>query len=196
MKVIRKISEILDRVCGVVIVFMIGAMVILTTAQIIFRTWFTSLSWSEEVTRYLLIWSTFLGATCVYRHFGNIAITFVQDAMPVPVRKAMRIMVQVLCLVLFVLLCYYGTRYTLNLKKTATSIPIKMSYIFMVVPVSMGICIIHSIVLLIDEFHRSGDENELSGEKEEYAEEMEEFAKEIEKEAAGAAEGVNRGERL
>ena len=82
MKVLHKISDILDNICGVLIVFMIGAMVILTTAQIIFRTWFTSLSWSEEATRYLLIWSTFLGATCVYRHSGNIAITFVQDLFP------------------------------------------------------------------------------------------------------------------
>ena len=154
---------------------MIGAMVILTTAQIIFRTWFTSLSWSEEVTRYLLIWSTFLGATCVYRHFGNIAITFIQDSLPGTAKKIVRILVQVICLVLFVLLCYYGTKYTLNLKKTATSIPIKMSYVFMVVPISMGICIIHSLVLLFDEFHRPDDGKELSGEMEEYAEEMAEF---------------------
>ena len=161
MKVLNKISEILDRVCGVLIVFMIGAMVILTTAQIIFRTWFTSLSWSEEVTRYLLIWSTFLGATCVYRHFGNIAITFVQDSLPGSARRIMRILVQVICLVLFVLLCYYGTKYAFNLKKTATSIPVKMSYVFMVVPISMGICVIHSVVLLVDELRRFNEKEEV-----------------------------------
>ena len=44
------------------IVLMIGAMVIITTAQIICRIWFTALSWSEEVTRFLLIWATFLGS--------------------------------------------------------------------------------------------------------------------------------------
>ena len=156
MKALHKISEILDNVCGVLIVFMIGAMVLLTTAQIIFRTWFTSLSWSEEVTRYLLIWSTFLGATCVYRHSGNIAITFIQDSLPEKARKILCVLVHVICLGLFVLLCYYGARYAMNLKKTATSIPIKMRYVFMVVPVSMGICIIHSLVLLFDELHGSG----------------------------------------
>ena len=186
MKALNKIRELLDRICGVLIVFMIGAMVILTTAQIIFRTWFTALSWSEEVTRYLLIWSTFLGSTCVYRHFGNIAITFIQDSVPVAVRKVLRILVQVICLVLFVLLCYYGTKYALNLKKTATSIPIRMCYIFMVVPISMGICIIHSVTLLFDEFMRSEEKKELTGEFEEYAEEMEAFTK------TTADEEVNR----
>ena len=79
MKPLLKISDLLDRICSVLIVFMIGAMVIITVAQIIFRTWFSALSWSEELTRYLLIWSTFLGATCVYRHSGNISITFIQS---------------------------------------------------------------------------------------------------------------------
>ena len=68
--------------CSVLIVVMLGLMVVITTAQIVCRTFFTSLSWSDEVTRYLLIWSTFLGATCVYRHGGNIAITFIQDMVP------------------------------------------------------------------------------------------------------------------
>lgn len=76
-KVLSPVSDALDRVCSVAIVLMLGLMVIITAAQIICRTFFTSLTWSDEVTRYLLIWSTFLGATCVYRHSGNIAITFI-----------------------------------------------------------------------------------------------------------------------
>ena len=75
-KILSPVSDALDRVCSVLIVAMLGLMVVITTAQIVCRTFFTSLSWSDEVTRYLLIWSTFLGATCVYRHGGNIAITF------------------------------------------------------------------------------------------------------------------------
>ena len=162
MKALYKISDVLDKVCGVLIVFMIGAMVILTTAQIIFRTWFTSLSWSEEVTRYLLIWSTFLGATCVYRHSGNIAITFIQDSLPEKAGRFLRILVQAVCLALFVLLFFYGSKYAMNLKKTATSIPVDMKYIFMVVPISMGICILHALVLLVDEFRKAGKGEEES----------------------------------
>ena len=82
MKVLQKISSVLDSIFGFLVVIMIGAMVIITTAQIICRVWFTALSWSEEVTRFLLIWATFLGATCVYRRSGNIAITAVQTMFP------------------------------------------------------------------------------------------------------------------
>ena len=151
MKALEKISNSLDKVCEVLIVLMIGAMVIITTAQIIFRTWFTALTWSDEVTRYLLIWSTFLGATCVYRHGGNIAITFIQEAFPEKVTRFLRIFVHLLCMLLFIVLFYYGCRYVTKLNKTATTLPIKMKYIFLCIPISMVICAFHALVLMLKE---------------------------------------------
>lgn len=151
MKILKKISDWLDKFCGVLIVIMMAAMVVITTAQIIFRTWFTALTWSDEVTRYLLIWSTFLGATCVYRHGGNIAITFVQDALPAKARKALKVLVHVVCFVLFAVLLYYGIQYCAKLKKTATAMPIKMKYIFLCIPISMGVCMYHALVMSIEE---------------------------------------------
>ena len=146
-----KVSDWLDKVCGVLIVAMLGAMVVVTGAQIVCRTWFTALSWSDEVTRYLLIWSTFLGATCVYRHGGNISITFVQEAFPPRAAKALRILVHAVCMVLFAVLMCYGCRYCAKLNKTATALPIKMKYIFTCIPISMGISIIHALKLTVDE---------------------------------------------
>ena len=151
MKVLDKISEALDKICGAIIVVMIAAMVVITTAQIICRTWFTALSWSDEVTRYLLIWSTFIGATCVYRHGGNINITFVQEAFGPKVTKILKILVHVICFVLFAVLLYYGVQYCQNLRKTATALPIKMKYIFICIPVSMGVCMYHALVLALHE---------------------------------------------
>ena len=151
MKTLEKISDFLDRFCGVLIVFMIGAMVIITTAQIIFRTWLTALTWSDEVTRYLLIWSTFLGTTCVYRHSGNISITVFQEAFPEKAAAVLKILVHVICMVLFVVLCYYGCQYVTKLNKTATTLPIKMKYVFICVPVSMAICAFHALVMMLEE---------------------------------------------
>ena len=151
MKILRKISDWLDKICGAIIVVMIGAMVVITTAQIVCRTWFTALTWSDEVTRYLLIWSTFLGATCVYRHGGNIAITFVQDALPEKLGRALKVLVHVICRVLFAVLLYYGCRYVTKLNKTATALPIKMKYVFLCVPISMGVCMYHALVMTIEQ---------------------------------------------
>ena len=150
-KLLTPVSDALDKLCGLLIVVMLGVMVIVTGAQIVCRTWFTALSWSDEVTRYLLIWSTFLGATCVYRHSGHIAITLVQDSVPKPLGKAMRVAVQAICFVLFAVLLVFSIQYCGKLKKTATALPIKMKYIYLCIPISMGINMLHALVLGLGE---------------------------------------------
>ena len=155
MKLIKKIltpvSDVLDKTCSALIVFMLGAMVIVTGAQIVCRTWFTALSWSDEVTRYLLIWSTFLGATVVYRHNGHISVSLVQDAVSAKTAKALRVLVHIICFVLFTVLLHYSTLYCAKLKKTATAMPIKMKYIYSCIPVSMAIMMIHSLLMTAEE---------------------------------------------
>lgn len=151
MKTLEKIADLLDAVCGFVIVIMVGLMVIFTTAQIICRTWFTSLTWAEEATRFLLIWASFLGATCVYRHSGNIAVTFVQDLFPPSARRIVRIFVHAVCLVLFVVLFYYGILYCGKQVRFAAAIPIKMKYVYMCLPISMCIMAYQAFVLMLRE---------------------------------------------
>ena len=151
MQALKKISTVLDKVCGVCIVIMLGLMVIFTMAQIICRTWFTALSWSEEATRFLLIWSTFLGATCVYRHNGNIAITALQGAVPPKARKVLSILVHIVCLILFIILFIYGTQYCSKQVRMAAAIPIKMKYIYSCLPISMVILAFHAFVMMLEE---------------------------------------------
>ncbi len=159
MKILKKTSDVLDIVCGALIVLMLAALVTVVTLQIVWRTWFTSRPWTEEVTRYLLIWSTYLGATCVYRHSGNINITILQNLMPEKVGKGMRILVHALCLVIFVVLAYYGIRYCGKLTKTATSIPLKMKQVYSCMPASMIIMAYHAFVMMLEEmFDRNGEE--------------------------------------
>ena len=150
-KILTPVCDALDKVCSLLIVFMLGAMVVITGAQIICRTWFTALSWSDEVTRYLLIWSTFLGATVVYRHGGHISVTFLQDAVKPRTAKVLRILVHAICFALFAVLFYYSTLYCMKLKKTATAMPIKMKWIYMCIPISMGIMMLHALLMGTEE---------------------------------------------
>ena len=150
-KILTPISDALDKICSFLIVVMLGLMVIITGAQIVCRTWFTALSWSDEVTRYLLIWSTFLGATVVYRHNGHISVTLLQDAVKPKTAKALRVAVHAICFVLFAVLLYYSTIYCGKLKKTATAMPIKMKYIYTCIPISMAIMMIHALLMGTEE---------------------------------------------
>ena len=148
---LEKLSLILDKISSVTIAVMLALMVIFTIAQVVCRTWFTSLSWSEEAVRFLLIWSTFLGASCVYRRNGNIAITVIQDLFPHGMKKNIRAFIHAFCFVIFCMLCYYGILYCSRQVRTASAIPIKMKYIYMCLPLSMIIMSIHSAVMFIKE---------------------------------------------
>ena len=164
---LRRVSDVLDKVCGALIVVLLGAMVLVTAAQIIARflcgyiDWIRPLSWSEELTRYMLIWSTFLGATCVYYHGGNIAITAVQGLFPEKGQDILKTLVHLICLVLFIVLTVYGVRYTQKLGKNATSLPIKMRWVFAVVPFSTCVMAWHALALTLDSVRAA-----LSGRKE------------------------------
>lgn len=154
--ILTKVSYLLDTVFGAACVFLLAAMVITTSAQIICRVlctyveWIKPLSWSEELTRYMLIWLSFFGATCVYRHNGNIAITVVQQALPKPVAKALEILVHVICLVLFIVLMKYAIRYIGKQTRKAACLPIKMSTAYMCIPISLGALIYHSFTMIIE----------------------------------------------
>ena len=153
MKLLEKSADVLDSICSAVIVLMVGLMVVFTTAQIICRTWFTSLTWAEEACRFLLIWASFLGATCVYRHSGNIAVTFVQDFFPAGVRGWIRVFVHAVCMLLFAVLFYYGVLYCGKQVRNAAAIPIKMKYVYLCLPISTVIMAYHAFVLLLRELN-------------------------------------------
>ena len=69
---VHKASDLVNKLCSILCVVMLIAMVIITGMQIVFRVFFTALSWSEEATRYLLVWSTFIGGSVVYKAAGHI----------------------------------------------------------------------------------------------------------------------------
>ena len=75
-KLLSNLSNIVDRaMVGIVFLIMAG-LVIVTTLQVVFRVAFNALTWSEEMSRYLLVWGTFFGATLAYKRGNHIAVTF------------------------------------------------------------------------------------------------------------------------
>lgn len=150
---IHRLSEILDKVMEAVIVFMLGAMVVITGAQIICRIFFTSLAWSEEATRYLLIWSTLLGAGCVYKHAGHISISVVQDALPSKAKDMMQILIHGLCIMLFIMIAWYGIQYFGKQgNQLSPALRLPMRYVYTCIPVGCGIMAFHALDAVAQSF--------------------------------------------
>ena len=142
----NRVSATIDKVCLAVVVVMLAVMVGLTCSQIICRLFFKALSWSDEATRYLLVWSTFLGASCVYRANGHIAITALHGLITHKMKKAVQILIHLLCIVVFVVALYYGIQYAgKQSAQLSPSLRMPMSYMYAAIPAGFSLCLLHAI---------------------------------------------------
>jgi TRAP-type C4-dicarboxylate transport system permease small subunit len=150
MKAFHKFSEWLDYACGGLCVVCVVGMVVLTGLQIACRIWFTALAWSEELTRYLMVWATFLGASCVYRRSGHISVTVIQTLFPVSCQKAMQVCCHLLCGAFFLAAVSYGIDYMdMQSRQLSAALRIPMSLVYLAIPTGCAIMVFHVLDLLL-----------------------------------------------
>lgn len=114
-------------------------LVVLVLAQVYTRFLTTSsLTWSEELSRFLMIWLVFLGSVNLYKNDGHIWVENFVDLLP----KKARILVLILAdmaIILFFGIIASGAITLLPTTHTQYSpaLDIRMSYVYAIVPLSM-----------------------------------------------------------
>lgn len=150
-KAVKKASDFVDKISCWFVVLLIGGMVFFTAIQIIARVFFEALSWSEEITRYLLIWSTFIGAGCVYKRNGHINVTFIQDFFKDNAKKYVRLLVHLLCGAFFAIAIYFGIKYMGKQgSQLSAALRIPMSLMYMAIPIGCGIMFLHMLSAVLE----------------------------------------------
>jgi TRAP-type transport system small permease protein len=125
--------------------FLIGsAICIILFAQVISRYGGASLGWSEEVSRHLLVAITFLGGTAAYKRASFIGLKGIGHRLGPNVQKGIHLVLELLVLVCFLVLTWFGFVYTLKAwHHTSASLQIPMSIPFAVIPLSTLILVVH-----------------------------------------------------
>jgi TRAP-type C4-dicarboxylate transport system permease small subunit len=106
-----------------------------------------SILWVEEVSRYLMIWLTFLGAGLVLRYGGHIGIDTLQEALP---RHApwIRAAIFLLLLVFFVTMLWLGARYSMvTWGQTTPVMQIPIGAVYLAMPVGFALLIVHLLLM-------------------------------------------------
>jgi TRAP-type C4-dicarboxylate transport system permease small subunit len=149
---LKKISDYLNSIIKFLVFLMLAAMTIVITLQIICRVFFTALSWTEELSRYLLVWGSLLAATVAYKQGAHIAITFVVEKLKDKRRKALSILANIISIVFFLIGIYYGIKMiSLQIYQTSPALLIPMKIIYLCLPLSFLIMLYYGIVNLIGE---------------------------------------------
>ena len=64
MKAVHTIDHVVNTILRWIVMIMLSVMSVVVFAQVVFRIVHLSIPWSEELSKYLLIWSTFIIDRC------------------------------------------------------------------------------------------------------------------------------------
>jgi TRAP-type transport system small permease protein len=138
------------------LIIMLAAMATMVFANVALRFLTDhSILWVEEVSRYLMIWLTFLGAGLVLRHGGHIGIDTLQEKFP---RRAahMRALIFVLLLGFFAFMAWIGTRYAaLTWSQTTPVLEIPVGFVYLAIPAGFALLIAHLLLMAVPYVRRN-----------------------------------------
>lgn len=99
MSFLSRIKTGLDRVLDVLMILLLGGIVLLVLLQISQR--YFSLfptPWTEEMSRYLFVYLTFLGSALLIKEKGHITVDLIVERLPRKLRLVVFVLVQLLML--------------------------------------------------------------------------------------------------
>lgn len=150
--IIKKTSDTLDGFTLKAVTALIVAMIITITLQILSRTLAQAFTWTEELSRYLLVWSTFLGATLAYKRGLHISVTLFLDRFPERFRSPAIIAGAVLSMLFFVIIIWNGfALMAMQIFQVSPALQLPMRWVYLVIPASAVIMLIHGASFIAGE---------------------------------------------
>lgn len=148
----KKISEWLNVLIKYISGLMLAIMAIVVTIQIIFRIFFNALSYTEELSRYLLVWSSLFAASVAYQQGSHIGVTFIKERFQGHWKNIITILIHFLCSLFFLVSIHYGFQLiNMQVFQTSPALLIPMRYIYLGIPLSFSVMLFHSLIFLWEE---------------------------------------------
>ncbi|RKF20898.1 TRAP transporter small permease [Alginatibacterium sediminis] len=136
--------------------FMLLVMTVIVLIQVAFRYVLnTPLSWTDESSRFLMIYMTYLCLPLIYLNDRNIAMSFVTDKLKgTRVYELLMIIAHVAALVLFAVWIYFGYTFFKTGSVMADSLPIPMYMVYAIPPVMLFISCFSALEKLCGSLHK------------------------------------------
>lgn len=154
---LRKTLDALDKIIMLVLVAVLTVMVAVGAMQVFSRYVLqSSLSWSEELMRYLYVWATMLGLGVAIRRKSFACVDSLLDFVGKKSeggKRAMQVVSFLFQVGVFLLLIVYGGSYTLRgLTQHSPAMLLKMAYIYAAFPVGGFLGLVYTLEEGYDNF--------------------------------------------
>lgn len=158
MKIIHDIDKVINKILRFIVIIMLSVMSVVVFAQVLFRIVHLSIPWSEELSKYLLIWSTFLGAAICIRKGSLVGLEFLKNSMSEEKQKILQTILNLIVCAMLLFLINVGFwavrrvwfQITLVLK-------LSMGLMYAAIPIGSVFMLINQILVTI--YLWKGEEN-------------------------------------
>ncbi|MBY7144476.1 TRAP transporter small permease [Virgibacillus sp. NKC19-3] len=155
----------IDRVNNVVkylVSILFIALVVLVFMQVVTRFIINyPLSWTEEISRYLMIYIVFIGSALAVRTNEHIAIDFLLEIISPKNKKRLNIITLFISVLFFAMLTYFGFQLTLIVFDQATpTLQFSMAWAYAAIPAGSLLMILNVFAVLIQMKKRGMSETE------------------------------------
>jgi len=149
-----KVSRISEKVVQVTLVGMVAIMTVIIIIQVFMRYLFLfSLSWSEEVARYLMIWVSFLGASIALKYGFHIGVEFITNRIPEKIRGWVHLVAKIGILIFLIYFTIGGFRISWAVRdQDSPALLFSMAYAYLAAPVGGLFMILQLLNLLVEDW--------------------------------------------
>jgi len=153
MQQVVKLIDGLNKVVGILLALMLGTMSLLIIAQVLCRfVIHYPLTWSEELSRYLMAYIVFIGASLAMRHNKLISIELLPEILSGTKRKVLHVIVFTISIIFFVILFKQGIDMISRVKmQLSPALGLSMAIPYASIPIGALLLALNSIAAMIDE---------------------------------------------
>jgi TRAP-type C4-dicarboxylate transport system permease small subunit len=130
-------------ICGVLML----VMAVLIFSQVLARYLFHhSLSWTEELGRYIFVWMTFLGLAGAYPKGSHVALDLLLRALHGKMKRGLILVNGILMTILAIVIIYSGCNLiSIGIGQQSSALLLPMNLVYLVIPVS-GVLLLYFVV--------------------------------------------------
>ena len=145
MKVLKWLDKHLEEM---LLVILLAAIVLVMLYQIVRRYLFnSSLSWSEELGKFLFVWISWMGISLGQREGEHIKITMLTDRLPFRLAQIVNIISDIVVIIICAVIFYYGVELVVAQGNVPyAGIKISTSWGYLAVVLGCGLMILRTLV--------------------------------------------------
>ncbi|CAN5783809.1 hypothetical protein BH23DEI1_BH23DEI1_00010 [soil metagenome] len=141
-------ERVFVRLNEAVVVVLMAVMTSLVLLNVVTRYGFQfSVTWAEELSRFLMIWVTYVGAGLALRKGNHVAFEYVQSLLPPRVVPFLRAGIAMAILVFLAFLAYYGWEFSqLTMRQRSAVLGVPRGLVGLAIPIGAVVFGMHLVM--------------------------------------------------